>query len=107
MFSKQYRLPPGSFSQKPSIAITSLFSLRYAPNKLLFNRYGFVISKRIDKRATMRNHLKRKLRKILENEGASLKQGYDMLFIIQKPFVEGQEALGLLVKKVLGEEKLL
>lgn len=53
-------------------------------NDLSYNRFGFVISKKIDKRAVVRNRAKRLVRSCVEELFEKLSTGYDMLFIILK-----------------------
>ncbi len=60
------------------------FLLKTAENKLQHSRYGFIVSKRVDTRAVVRNRIKRQYRACIENELSNIKQGYDMLFIVKK-----------------------
>ena len=49
-------------------------------------RFGYVISNKIDKRATRRNALKRQLRQITQDLILELKSGYDVVVIVKKDF---------------------
>lgn len=49
-------------------------------------RFGFVISNKIDKRATRRNALKRQLRAIAGGLISELKQGYDIVTVVKRDF---------------------
>lgn len=62
---------------------TPLFLLRFRENKLLYNRYGFVISKKINKRAVARNRIKRIFSTVLMILEKQIKTGYDLLFIVK------------------------
>lgn len=84
MFAKKFRLS----SNKKIFALktipTPLFILRIAKNNLFYNRYGFVVSKKVDKRAVVRNRLRRQFRSLLEKKNLQLPQGYDFLFSLKK-----------------------
>jgi ribonuclease P protein component len=49
-------------------------------------RFGFIISNKIDKRATRRNALKRQLRQISAGLLSELKNGYDIVTVVHKDF---------------------
>ena len=70
------------------IVTTPIFTLRFTKNNLSYPRFAFVISKRIDKRAVMRNRLKRVLREIAYEEMLKKNQGADLLFIVRKNFID-------------------
>ncbi|MEI7792420.1 MAG: ribonuclease P protein component [Candidatus Berkelbacteria bacterium] len=46
-------------------------------------RFGFVVSNKIDKRATRRNNLKRKLRGAVDELLSEIKSGYDIVLIVK------------------------
>jgi ribonuclease P protein component len=50
-------------------------------------KFGFVISRKIDKRATVRNRLKRLLCEAVNRLLPEVKSGYDVLFLAKKPLV--------------------
>lgn len=85
MLPKSNRLPHSvSFSNAKSV-VTPYFRILMKGNELPYNRFGFVVSKKIDKRATVRN----RLRRILQNAVANLaKNGNkDLLFIVKQSFI--------------------
>lgn len=49
-------------------------------------RFGFIISNKIDKRATRRNALKRQLRQIASDLISELETGYDIVTVVHKAF---------------------
>lgn len=57
-------------------------------NNLPLNRFGFIISKKIDKRAVVRNMTKRRVRSCIEEMRRKINSGYDMLFVIRKNAVD-------------------
>lgn len=92
MLNKQNRLQKNREFQrvfknsKPS-SMKNL-SVRVSKNftKAVRVRFGFVVSNKIEKRATRRNALKRQLREIAHSLISELKPGYDILVVLQKDF---------------------
>jgi len=56
-------------------------SFRWRPNGLKISRFGFIVSQKISKKATVRNKIKRRLREILKLTLPRLKKGIDGIFI--------------------------
>ena len=107
MFKKKNRLPSGEKSWETS-ANARFFILKVSKSKLSYSRFGFVVSKKIDKRAVVRNSLKRKIRSCLEQNFEKIKPGYNMLFLLKKEAVnKSAEELCLEVNSVLKAQKLL
>lgn len=50
----------------------------------LFTRFGFVISNKISKKATIRNKLKRRLREIIRLNLSNFIEGFDIIIIPKK-----------------------
>lgn len=98
----RFRLP------RPLVFTTPLFTLRVTQNTLSYNRYGFVVSKKVDKRAVVRNRVKRQLRACIEHALYDIKSGYDMLFFINREAVEKTtEAVDVVLRNLLRKEKFL
>jgi len=55
--------------------------LRCRPNNLSQSRWGFVVSKKVDKRAVMRNKIKRRLRAIVRQNLPRLRSGFDVMVL--------------------------
>lgn len=87
MLKKEFRLrqPVRTFSRTFT---TQLFTLRVADNNLSYNRYGFIVSKRISALATKRNRVRRVFRSCIEAMVIQIKTGYDMVFILRKKATE-------------------
>ncbi len=83
MLKKIFRLGAEKLNVEKTIE-TPNFVLKIAKNNKLFNRFGFVVSKKIDKRATSRNKNKRKLRSCVEQIQNEIQTGFDFLFIAKK-----------------------
>ena len=79
MLKKEYRLNP-VLLRSPRNFSCGYFSLKVAKNNLEISRFAFVISKKIDKRATSRNSVKRKIRSIIEEMFDKINTGNDFLF---------------------------
>lgn len=67
-------------------------------------RYGIIISKKISKKAVIRNRLKRQIRDIIEKEDINLKQGFDSILIprkdiLNKTFAETRNEIKEQLKK--------
>ena len=105
MFAKKFRLPASiTFSQSKTIHSFS-FSVKIQQNTLAYNRYGFVVSKNISKRAHIRNRTKRRFRACIEQLHKNLIIGSDMLFILKSTAVHVKsEVLQEEIKKVLIKE---
>ena len=70
------------------------------------SRFAFVVSKRLDKRATVRNRLRRRLCEALQGNLSSLRPGFDGAFypralMINKPYEEIVNCLNQLLPKTL------
>ena len=57
-----------------------MFNLKLSRNSLEINRFAFIISKKIDSRATERNALRRKVRSCIEEIFDNIKPGNDFIF---------------------------
>lgn len=87
MIPRINRLPTTRLSSSQAIA-APLFILRFTKNTLSYPRFAFVISKKIDKRAVVRNRLKRVLREIAYQKMLEKPAGIDLLFIVKKNFAD-------------------
>jgi len=64
------------------------FKLSLAPRKIAGpSRFGFVISTKIDKRATVRNRIKRLLREAMRERLEKVPGGFDLVFIVRPKMV--------------------
>lgn len=107
MFKRQNRLPGGRFYSS-SFFSTPLFSLKVKDNRLDINRFGIVVSKKIDKRAVGRNKIKRMLREILVGLNSEITSGLDMLIIVKTDIInKTSEQCSFEIRKVLEKAKYL
>ena len=59
----------------------SLFILKIMKNNLGLNRFGFVVSQKVSKKATVRNKIRRRLAEVIKAEMKNIKIGTDMVLI--------------------------
>ena len=76
----------------------NLFVLRVAKNNLQISRFGFVVSQKVSKKATVRNKVRRRLVAAIKAEEKNIKSGSDLVFIAlsgieKKEFLEIKEAI--------------
>lgn len=82
IFKKTQRIPQGLKN--------NLFILKTVKNNLGVNRFGFVVSKKISPKATIRNKVKRRLAEAVKSETKNIKIGTDLI-IIALPGIEKKE----------------
>ena len=87
-----------SFSEK-------FLVLKINKNNLNNNRFGFIVSKKISKKAVTRNKIKRQLREIVRKEINNYQKGFDVAVIAlpdieSKNFEEISQALECILKKI-------
>lgn len=94
MLAKQYRLPRTVSFQNAKSFSSHFFRVLIQENAFAQNRFGFVISKKIDKRAVVRNRLRRLLSHLVV-EFSQTGSGQDVLIIVKQSFFKGksEEAL--------------
>ncbi|MCL6096898.1 MAG: ribonuclease P protein component [Patescibacteria group bacterium] len=108
MLKKKYRLLKEAKFDKKDFYTSPFFVLKVAKNEKSFNRFGFVVSKKIDQRATVRNRVKRRVRVCIESNFDKIKPGYDMLFILKKQILNKTTAeINVLTMEELKRLKLL
>jgi ribonuclease P protein component len=68
----------------------SFLIFKITKNNLGLNRFGFVVSSKVSKKATTRNKIKRRLAELMAAELKSIKIGTDMV-LIALPGIEKKE----------------
>lgn len=84
MLKRIYRLPASTRLNLARTYSAPVFALKIAPNNLSYNRFGFIISKKVAPLAVDRNRSKRLLRSCVEDLFSEIKPGHDCLFILRK-----------------------
>lgn len=88
MLAKKFRLPSSvNLTGSPSVK-TPEFIVKHVRQSLSTGRFGFIVAKSIDKRATVRNRLRRLVRAAIEEKWLEKSKGRDFLFII-RPAITG------------------
>lgn len=90
MLKKIYRLSSVNIKNSKKIS-SDLFTLRFSENNLEITRFGFVISKKIDKKAVVRNSLKRKLSVSIEEIFDRIESGFDFVIYPSKKAAEANQ----------------
>ncbi len=93
MLKKQYRLPASQKLQQAKFFKTPTFTLKISGNNLEQNRFGFIVKKTVDKRAVVRNRVKRVFRSCIEEMLENIKKGQDMLFVLEKGIIDRKRDL--------------
>jgi ribonuclease P protein component len=88
MFKKINRLVPGINFRNSFSCSSPQFVLKQKNNNLELNRFGIVVSKKIDKRAVARNRIKRQIREELLGLQSKMVQGNDILLIVRREIVK-------------------
>lgn len=79
--------------------------LKALENGLSVNRFGFIVSSKISKRAVIRNKIKRRLREIIHKNIIDMKKGFDVVILVRPNIVdcdfgEIKEDVEKLLKKI-------
>ncbi len=69
---------------------TNFFIFKISKNKLDINRFGFVVSQKVSKRAVVRNKVRRRLAELMKVESEKMKTGIDLI-VIALPGIEKKE----------------
>ena len=64
------------------------FQFYYLKNRKSTNRLGIIVSKKVSKRAVVRNKVKRRIRASYQNELERIQQGYDLIIVAKKRCAE-------------------
>lgn len=84
MFLKRTKLNQGNFKKvlkEGSSLKEKNLVLKYLENNLGKIRFGFLVSKKVSKKATIRNKIKRQLRELVRIYQQRLSNNYDLVFI--------------------------
>lgn len=89
MLKKQFRLKTNKDYQKVFKNSKPIYTenlIFRASKGRDITRFGFVVSNKIDKRATRRNSLRRRLRSIVQELMPDIADGYDVAILVKKDF---------------------
>ena len=108
MFKRENRLVSNvRFNNSYSLSVPE-FVFKKRKNGLLLNRFGIVVSKKIDKRAVVRNKVKRIFRNVLSDLNSNMISGHDILFIVKIGSLnKSGEEINISVKNALEKAGLI
>ncbi len=106
MLKKINRLPSSVRLEGAKTVSTSYFILKIAKSNLSYPRFAFVISKKVDKRAVIRNKIKREMTKKIMELIEKIRTA-DMIFILKAGAGENITKLSFSVEQVFIQEGLL
>lgn len=87
---------------------TKEFYIKFVKNDLIYSKISVVVPIKIDKRAVIRNRIKRQLSEIIRLIYKDIKPGFNIVFFCKNPILEAKpELLKQDVIKALSESKLL
>lgn len=108
MLKKDYRLKVLKKNNGAKTISTFFFTLRFWENGESLSKFAFIISKKIDKKAVIRNKIKRSLARVLEEILTEIKPGYNFVFIVKKEILEkSQEEIEKNLKETFKINNLL
>lgn len=90
MLKREYRIPRIKLVNPRTIA-TPYFILRISRNNLFLSRFRFTVSKKVDKRAVVRNKLRRRMSHCIEQQLKNIRGGYDMAFSLRAAALNKKE----------------
>ena len=64
------------------------FIIKHKENKEEITKIGVIVSTKVDKRAVVRNKIKRQIRAIIKDNINNIKPGYNILIIVKKQALE-------------------
>ncbi len=75
--------------------------LKILKNKLKVSRFGFVVSNKISKKATVRNKIKRRLREITKKRLLKIGKGFDAVLVVNfNPGLKSFQEIGEMADKL-------
>lgn len=108
MLERKFRLPASVKLRNALLFKTPLFVVKIVKNDLSYSRFGFVVKKTIDKRATVRNRIRRLVRSCIEELRLEIVEGYDMLFFLEKGIIDNEhDTLCQEIQRFLASRNLL
>ncbi|AKM77926.1 MAG: Ribonuclease P protein component [Candidatus Wolfebacteria bacterium GW2011_GWE1_48_7] len=94
MLAKKFKLNIAEFIKKRPTFVKKgpFFAVKYVPNGLSYSRFGVVVGKKVDKRATERNKIKRMFYEGIRGRNLQNSEGQDVMILIYpetKQFTKG------------------
>lgn len=90
MLKREYRIPRIKLAN-PRTIYTPYFIVRISRNNVFLSRFRFTVSKKIDKKAVVRNKLRRRMSHSIEQMLGRIRGGYDMAFSLRSTALNKKE----------------
>jgi ribonuclease P protein component len=107
MLKKNQRLAKVTRQKGARVFTSPFLTISYFENNQETSRFAFIISKKVDKRAVVRNRLKRKVSKYLEDNLLKIKPGFDIIIILKPSILTSEENLNQVLEEVISKTDLL
>ncbi len=90
--------------KKGKLLHSEILTIKFLDNDLNRTRFGFVVSKKISKKAVTRNTVKRRLREQIRLKLTKLKKGFDVIIIAKRDIV-GKESkdIGRIIEELFSK----
>lgn len=92
MFSKNFRLTKNrefaKVARQGNFIYNRFLNLKWIKNDLDYSRFGIVVSLKVDKKAVVRNKIKRRIREIIRKDLKEIAPGYDFLILTKDKIKE-------------------
>lgn len=84
MLAKKFKLNIAEFIKKRSTFVKKgpFFAVKYVANGLSYSKFGVVVGKKVDKRATERNKIKRMFYRVIRERNLQNIPGQDVMIVI-------------------------
>lgn len=108
MLKRKYRLDSKTKVKFGKPFSTPFFVIRTSENSYQYSRFRFIVSKKVDKRAVVRNKIKRILNSCVENIFEDINKGYDIMFFVRKEILDlSPEEICYNIKEAFAKKGLL
>lgn len=113
MLAKKYRLTGRRnfelIKEKGKLVQSPIFGVSYFKrDDLLPSRFGFIVSTKISKKATVRNKVRRQLKRAVKKFLPKVSSGFDILFLAKRSIMEREgKELEREVKKALERMRVI
>lgn len=95
-------------AKKGSSFFTSELGIKIIKNNLEKNRYGIVVNLKVDKRAIVRNKIRRCIRAIIRLDNQKLKQGFDVMILTRESIKDlSYQEIKIKIEELFRKAKLL
>jgi ribonuclease P protein component len=82
MLKKENRITDSKSKYSQSVSFED-FIVKIRKNSMSINRFSVVVSKKIDKKAVIRNKIKRDIKSALREVNGAISSGHDVLIIVR------------------------